>query len=719
MASPSEAVSLQSVKLKVLYTFDADQKDNHLARWPQSLEVQAAFIDDTTQIGVVDLRTCLEAVTTASPELLARIENDYTVYAYDYSEPDVPLVGQGMLSKALANQNSTQEQENEAMITGRITKNIMGLFSSNAQQTLEVKLRLTPVTTYPHQRFRSGSVSGQEASQQWTQNSGYGSPIQQRAASPMDTTGLETMQRMISEGVPARERSGSFAAETTHHFSQSRPVSRPTTPTLAQQLNPPGRPGFISRPSSRAEIRQQSHNRRESFNSGYYSADENMDEGPIRKRAKIQRVDHPTKSNFNIERQPDSLRVVASTASSVRIHRPTAINPNSAMLSHNSIEEPVRPPTPVPSTKTGRPRGRPRKNPPSNLIHGARNSSSSAVNDSTSNSELLDVSLSSPEDTRNASVSSTPADLPSSPPVIPDKPSLITSPALPPLLDNTDSGFMSGAFEDLFGDDPLLHFDEFITDKPLNGPNHKAQSNLKSESLVSEYPPVFEDGNDVEELPLTAGTQSKHVVLAPQPQIAPRAHSFTPAARVTMSSPKLAPAPIPRARQILEEQRAARALLPPVPASDPAGRSLHRANTWAPDMSDVPMSDALAGDDTKPKTGSKKLVGKEQTKARLENAIAAGRMPPFCDNCGAIETPAWRRVYCKVFDCPWDDVETSLDIGACCYKEPIDYNEDGSINRFKGYKTERRSDDKSSEWLQICLCNRKYIHCLLNTDKHH
>ena len=97
--SPGETVSIRTVKLKVLYTFDVEQKDNHLARWPHALNVQAAYIDETNQIGVIDLRTCLEAVTNASPELTANADNDYTIYAYDYSEPDTPLVGQGMLSR--------------------------------------------------------------------------------------------------------------------------------------------------------------------------------------------------------------------------------------------------------------------------------------------------------------------------------------------------------------------------------------------------------------------------------------------------------------------------------------------------------------------------------------------------------------------------------------------------------------------------------------------
>jgi hypothetical protein len=44
---------------------------------------------------------------TGSPELISKLENDYTVYAYDYSEYETPLVGQGMLSRVLASASPT------------------------------------------------------------------------------------------------------------------------------------------------------------------------------------------------------------------------------------------------------------------------------------------------------------------------------------------------------------------------------------------------------------------------------------------------------------------------------------------------------------------------------------------------------------------------------------------------------------------------------------
>lgn len=709
MASP-EGVSVQTVKLKILYTFDQDSKDNHLARWPHSLDVNTCFIDNASQIGVVDLRTCLEAIINASPELTSRVDQDYAVYAYDYSEEDTPLVGQGMLSKTLAMQDEVVEQDNEAMITGKISKGMMGLLSKNAQLTLEVKLRFKPVTITPGQRMRSGSISSNDGRPAWLQNDNNLSQNQPDSVSPMDTTGLQTMQRMLSEGGPPRERTGSMAPDSSVH---SRPGSRAGTPSAQTYTQPQRQPmDAYSRPESRAGMHQPTHARRDSFNSGYYSAEENMDDGPARKRAKTSKVDWPTKSNFNIERQPESLRVAASIAQSVRIHRPIAMNPVQMLQAGNLGEEPVRPPTPIPAAKGGKPRGRPRKIAPSNLAPPPSQNPMPSLNIPLQ-SDAMDTAVSSPEDLRPRSASTTPANIPSSPPIILEQPGpLITSPALPPMpiMNHHDSGFMSGNFEDYFDESNMLQFDDFLMHKPQTQ-QPDPDFNLNDVKMgTQKYAPVFDEGNDGEpaqqsQPPPPIPASKVPIPPPPPPRPMSRAQSFTPAARPGMSSPKLAPAPIPRARQIMEEQRA-KGLLPQLPASEPGGRNLQRSHTWAPDHSDALMSEAPDGDEQKPR--SKKKVGKEQTRARLENAIAAGEMPPYCDNCGSIETPAWRRGYAKLFTCAWADVETSLGHGGVVFKEEISHNSDGSIKEFRGYKTDKIPGDEHEGWKQICLCNRKY-----------
>ena len=83
-------------------------------------------------------------------------------------------------------------------------------------------------------------------------------------------------------------------------------------------------------------------------------------------------------------------------------------------------------------------------------------------------------------------------------------------------------------------------------------------------------------------------------------------------------------------------------------------------------------------------------------------------MPPYCDNCGAVETPAWRRGYVKVFDgVYWDEVETSLSHGGVVYKHAIEHNADGSVKTFRGYKTDEITEDEALGWRHFSMCNRE------------
>ncbi|KAK3099040.1 hypothetical protein LTR53_019205, partial [Teratosphaeriaceae sp. CCFEE 6253] len=138
-------IPTRPMRIKVLYTFDQDNKTNCLARLSNTLQVPAVAISETAQVGVIGLQQCIQAIVSASPEIVSRLsDGDYTVYAYDYSEEDTPLVGQGMLSAALIAPPAGTDQD-QAMITGRVCKNVQALFSNGVKETLEVKLRLAPV----------------------------------------------------------------------------------------------------------------------------------------------------------------------------------------------------------------------------------------------------------------------------------------------------------------------------------------------------------------------------------------------------------------------------------------------------------------------------------------------------------------------------------------------------------------------------------------------
>jgi hypothetical protein len=51
--------------VKVLYTFDDQNKTNCLARLPNALPIPVVAVDDATQIGVIELKTCIQAIVTA------------------------------------------------------------------------------------------------------------------------------------------------------------------------------------------------------------------------------------------------------------------------------------------------------------------------------------------------------------------------------------------------------------------------------------------------------------------------------------------------------------------------------------------------------------------------------------------------------------------------------------------------------------------------------
>lgn len=53
------------ITVKVLYTFDDESKTNCLARWPHLLDIQTASLDEQTQIGVIELKTCIQAIVSA------------------------------------------------------------------------------------------------------------------------------------------------------------------------------------------------------------------------------------------------------------------------------------------------------------------------------------------------------------------------------------------------------------------------------------------------------------------------------------------------------------------------------------------------------------------------------------------------------------------------------------------------------------------------------
>ncbi|OQE44726.1 hypothetical protein PENCOP_c002G07306 [Penicillium coprophilum] len=763
-----DGIDVRPMRLKVLYTFDNENKTNCLARWPHVLDIQTAFLDENTPVGVIELKTCIQAIVSASPELVGQLGKDYTVYAYDYSEFETPLVGQGMLSGVLATFSSAPETPNnqsKTMITGRVCKSPLGgLFSKGAQETLEVKLRLVPVPTVTqseyfasmqkHRKLTNGN-SGDFDTQSWANfvrqspallessrsqsHNDHGSPIHQ--------SGIERFHQLLSEGSTPREfptfhHSGSVRSVSPSHSYAGSRVSTPggcRTPAHHQSYPKQSIPhSDMIRPSSSASMRDCdnqtqlshiSHNnaRRGSMQSGYGSGDEESTEAPARKRAKVYQANWPGKSGMNIERQPSSLRVAASTAASVRIHRPTPVNP--ALTAEHSHEEPVRPPTPI-----SRPSDFPRRSRPTGSLLRESSSLSIASCPASYNSPYCmsddmpttDAGGASPEDTRYQGLFEPSFNMPSSPPVFDSRLANRSSPVLPTMSLDNDSGFMSAGPDELMDEDTIVPLDDRRTgaSRGITRDKCSVRTTVQAGSPVSIVSAAQGTNND----PLAVDdTQTEQVAKqAPRPisraassrptqaRLTPRPATATaPVSRPSSSSgaQRLAPKPLAPAPQIFPNEFPQ--LYRAIPASDPIlpPRSAVPVAPVAPvDVTFLPCETASSSSKqpkqpskprSLPKQGSKAVP--KNIKARLDNAILNGEIPPYCENCGTIETASWRRAWVKTVKGSETLAEDMMKTSPMLYWETVDRNDKGEMQSFKIYKKALEQDD--NDWSQLTFCN--------------
>lgn len=744
-----DGISVRPMRLKVLYTFDDASKTNCLARWPHLLEIQTAALDEMTQIGVIELKTCIQAIVSASPELVAQLGKDYTVYAYDYSEYETPLVGQGMLSWVLASASPTPNapaHQSETMVTGRVCKNVLGLFSKGAQETLEVKLRLVPVPTVMQSEYLESMRKYRELSniiphefdaQAWTnflrQNPGLITPSHtqqpERTASPMDHTGIERFHRLLSEGstpreLPSAPANGSYRSVSPAQSALA-PGSRVSTPgdqlshfqqePLSQQTQQQPQPqpllnraqSDIIRPSSSASMRDSDYaaqgryaSRRGSIQSGYGSCDESAESQP-RKRAKLYRAEWPGKSDFNIDRQPSSLRVAASTAASVRIHRPTPINPAIA-AAQNSPEEPVRPPTPI-STTTDFPR---RAHPLPSLLRESSVQSNNYESPYNASDDQTPVELNtqSPEESRYQGLFEPSFSMPSSPPVLDCHFPGRSSPVLPPMVTESDSGFMSGGVEELLDEDIGTPLEDYTRPATNDATSEKPGDCLAvhaSSPVGSRVNPEVRNENT----PISDESQGQSTKdSAPVYPRAPTSNAGSrPSSRASFRQAPKPLAPAPMSQSEIEQ------LISAIPASDPVMPSQPQGqnSNWAAG----PMSDYSAAETPAPQrvaedgkvrsgAGARRL---RQVQARLDKAIRDGQVPPYCENCGAIETPTWRRAWSKEMNGNEQEADEMKKDSGMLFWQSLERDGQDKVTKFKIYK--KSLADIDNDFAQVLLCN--------------
>ena len=714
-----------------------------MARWPQVLDIRSVYLDENTQIGVVDLKICIQAIVSASPELVAKLGQDYTVYAYDYSEYDTPLVGQGMLSWVLASSSApgAPDHATRRPVTGRVCRNILGLFSSSSQETLEVKLRLVPVPTCLQSEYIESMKTYRELSKMipegfdagaWTSflqaNPSAGQLAQQTRRQAVtagfgqrELAGVEQVPVPMSQDSSSRRGSVDLRyIPPTGNASGTDPPQQPTraaSPALSTRsatTAPSKRRGRPPRTTSRTSIRERdiqplTISTRDAIENMRDPDDDRIEEGPVKKRAKVSRVERP--DSTALDKLPDSLRVAASTAASVRIYQPAAVRPR--INSAPSLELPPRAPTPVADPNSIVRRSLLPK-PRSNL----REQSPVAEDMNYRSPYTGSDAPTKPDDRGMGSLPNTPPEIPSSPPVYRGLSTAPSSPHLPTLPAHMDFGFMSGTIEGLFegdeyrtpDDDGQMLAAQYDKLLELPEPGEKMDDPLLSTTVspvVQQFP---------SEVPSVGqGAQPDIIVEKPEKQDAPqpavdaqaKARTQTAAGSATgsrilgrtMSSGNL-PAPS------LPNQNFTR----PV--------DLCRSQTWSVRQECHPASD-VAGvsrnseSSEKPKQ-RKKGTGanakrKEAIQSRLQTSIEAGEMPPFCENCGAIETPTWRKAWVKVHSGKPDHVHISEEEGGIIAWETLQTDVEGNICLYRIIKRTLLPMDEG--FSEILLCNRKLPQC--------
>jgi hypothetical protein len=391
------------------------------------------------------MRVVTLKLTTGSPELTPTLEQDYTVYAYDYSEYDTPLVGQGLLSRNLASVSPTPHapaSQSGTKVTGRVCKNLLAMLSNGVKETLEVKLKLVVVplkhkTDYDKamDNFRTNSRGTFDSVDYEMNNTSFnmsgdfsymgmhsfGSQQNQPSMERTSMVGIDSLHDMLTP---------QFNNEYEQHHSHPNSIagsSRPGTPANMMMHNNQLAGYDASRPSSRAS----NHPTPIELS----MEEQNMDDGQSRKRARLTQTEWRGRPSFG--KQTDSLRVVASTAASIREFRPSMLDNTSAGTDFGP-----RAPTPRPTGKRLR---------PTNMSHSQSHlRRNSALSDAQSTGPHSDASV------YDDGIASSP-DIPSSPPVFDMqddyRSQAPSSPTLPEASLFNDSGFQSDVPTDMLNSD--------------------------------------------------------------------------------------------------------------------------------------------------------------------------------------------------------------------------------------------------------------------------
>ena len=94
-----------------------------------------------------------------------------------------------------------------------------------------------------------------------------------------------------------------------------------------------------------------------------------------------------------------------------------------------------------------------------------------------------------------------------------------------------------------------------------------------------------------------------------------------------------------------------------------------------------------------------------EIQARLQQCIEKGVIPPYCMNCGVIETPTWRKAYGRIFTEEFDKVRLSEKEGDPIAVDEVKKDAAGKVLEYRLIKKSLGKDEGG--WQVILLCNRK------------
>ena len=617
------------------------------------------------------------------------------MYAYDFSEYETPLVGQGMLSWILASASTTPNapaDESQTMVTGRVCNNILGLFSNGIKETLEVKLKLVPVPTCMQSEYVENMERYHSLSKIMPEGMDYkewaeflkANPAIGHLAQPTPRQAPPTTENMASNTIESlNDMMMVNSSFNQHRMSFGTYDTRASSPAMSISSMHPYQMGPEFRPVSQASF----HSEPAMYSPYHTPANEINDqpeEGPPKKRAKVTKAKRPRKTNLGPN--ADSLRVTASTAASVRLHRPTPVNVGAAV----SAEQVPRAPTPRPH-HAGLLTNCPRVPAPSRLRDNSADDRRSHMLQYDSGI-FSDNAIESADDDKGDSPSETPPNMPSSPPLVSDNATspIPSSPDLPMLPPPSDSGFAS--------DMPMPHNDgrSRRTNKRERPSFQRKETELKpiDPALLKHFLQQY-------------GTDKSHQDISQSIEAAMMSHGSVPVGTTPPDKPlqigengPSPPAQITAPVPSVSQRRAPRAETPKASLPAPkAARSLARSQTWAGE----PMSDAAVTDDgneKQPRSGAGAKRNKQTKvliKERLENAITQGQLPTFCANCGQIETPAWRKAYTRVEVGTTENIELSSKGTGVVAFEVLNPADNCGVPHYRIFKTDLAPEEKEMQ----------------------